>query len=69
MHGTQKLETQVDESPGDLDESLVELGQRPGGVQPEMLEHVVGLVVFARVEMGKEKFVAGGEFPRPSGEN
>lgn len=52
MMGMEKLEAQMDESSGQLDQSLVKpvIGVRFSLTEPEILEHVVGLVVASRVK-------------------
>lgn len=65
--GAGVLLLQVDEGAGELDEALEKSVVGAGGAQPEVLEHVVGLVVAPLVEEGKPPGVAGvrGEFAVP----
>jgi hypothetical protein len=51
--GMERLELQVDEGAGDLDEAFVKGVVFVAALQPEMLEHVVGFVVFAGIEAGE----------------
>lgn len=58
--GQKAVFLEVDESPGKLDEALVEVARRfaPDG-QPEFLEDVVSLVVKTAIETGEEAEVVG----------
>ena len=50
MERALELLFQVDEGPGDLDEPFVESGVRGGTPEPEVLEHIVSLIVFAGIK-------------------
>jgi len=58
MIGVERLEFQVDEGAGDLDEAFVEGVVFIAALQPEMLEDIVGFVVFGGVEAGEIALVA-----------
>lgn len=49
---------EVDVGSGELDEGFVKEGVGAGGLEPEVLEHVVGFVVVAGVEAGEPAEVA-----------
>jgi hypothetical protein len=51
--GMERLELQVDEGAGDLDEAFVKAVVFVAPLQPEMLQDVVGFVVFAGIEARK----------------
>lgn len=54
---------QVDEGPGDLDEAFEKPGVRTCTPEPEVLKHIVGLVVFSRVEAFKVRGVRDRKVP------
>ena len=60
---SQKLLLQVNESARDLDEPLVKEAVFVTALEPEMLEHVVGFVVFPRIEAGEIAGIARVELP------
>ena len=61
MLGTGVLELQVDKGPCELDQPLVKgiIGSPSLLFQPEMLQHIVGLVIIAQVEALEIAKVAG----------
>lgn len=52
------LLAEVDECAGDLDEALEEIAVATARAEPEHLERVVRLVVFARIEVREPREVA-----------
>lgn len=54
------MQLQMDKSPGQLDETLVELPVRSRGAQPEVFEDIMGFIVLTAIEANKVAEVAGG---------